>query len=61
MMRRLDEVADELGITRQAARQQGHDAIASGRQLNWAEKQLRVIDGADSVDVGERVFCFEKG
>eukprot|EP00966_Prymnesium_polylepis_P220546 5101796-Prymnesium_polylepis.1 len=28
MWRRLDEVADELGISRQAARQQGHDAMA---------------------------------
>eukprot|EP00966_Prymnesium_polylepis_P144826 3344199-Prymnesium_polylepis.1 len=58
---RLDEVADELGINRNEARQQGHDAMASGRQLNWPEKQLRMIAGADSVDVGERVFCFEKG
>eukprot|EP00966_Prymnesium_polylepis_P010808 249026-Prymnesium_polylepis.1 len=35
--------------------------MASGRQLNWAEKHLRLIAGADSVDVGDRVFCFEKG
>eukprot|EP00966_Prymnesium_polylepis_P263245 6080367-Prymnesium_polylepis.1 len=61
MWSRLNEVADELGISRQAAMQQGHDAMASGQQLNWAEKQLRMIAGADSVEFGESVFCFEKG
>eukprot|EP00966_Prymnesium_polylepis_P144879 3345481-Prymnesium_polylepis.1 len=60
MMRRLDEVADELGIDRREARVHGHNAMASGRQYNWAEKQLRTSAGAVSVGVGEMSYCLEK-
>ena len=47
MWSRLNVVADELGISRQAAMQQGYTALECGQQLNRAEKQLRMIAGAD--------------
>eukprot|EP00966_Prymnesium_polylepis_P034018 791092-Prymnesium_polylepis.1 len=60
MMSRLDKVADELGIDRREARVHGQNAMASGRQLNWAEKQLRTSAGAVSVGAGETSYCLEK-
>eukprot|EP00966_Prymnesium_polylepis_P294062 6791361-Prymnesium_polylepis.1 len=61
MWSRLNAVADELKISRQEAMQEGYNALACGQQLNWAEKQLRMIAGAGSYEFGQKVFCFEKG